>query len=89
MQIEEGSRGYMHYCKIEMYADRAGGICTRQGWYSRGKDIYALCRVGGWYKILGRSESQAVKKPSNRGVATLVREHTAHPPTALALRQTS
>ena len=56
---------YMHYCKIEMYADRAGGICTMQGW--------------GWYKILGRSESQAVKKPSNRGVATLVREHTAHP----------
>ena len=51
--------------------------------------VYALCRVGGWYKILGRSESQAVKKPSNRGVATLVREHTAHPPTALALRQTS
>ena len=32
MQIEEGSRGYMHYCKIEMYADRAGGICTMQGW---------------------------------------------------------
>ena len=51
--------------------------------------VYALCRVGGRYKILGRSESQAVKKPSNRGVATLVREHTAHPPTALALRQTS
>ena len=29
--------------------------------------VYALCRVGGWYKILGRSESLAVKKPSNRG----------------------
>ena len=66
MQIEEGSRGYMHYCKIEMYADRAGGICTMQGWYVRAGGICTM-QGWGWYKILGRSESLAVKKPSNRG----------------------
>ena len=49
---DRGEVMYMHNCKFEMYADRGGGICTMQGW--------------GWYKILGRSESLAVKKPSNR-----------------------
>ena len=53
MYADRGEVMYMHNCKFEMYADRGGGICTMQGW--------------GWYKILGRSESLAVKKPSNRG----------------------
>ena len=43
---DRGEVIYMHYCKIEMYADRAGGICTMQGWYNRGEGIYTMHYAG-------------------------------------------